>query len=86
MRWGYEKTVFLSGQSISTYRSPASSAIDHLAWSPDGKQIAIAGQQMKMQTLDAATRTSLPGPLMARTWPRKMRREPPSGEPAEISA
>ncbi len=29
--------------------------ITSVAWSPDGRQIAVAGQQMKMQVLDAAT-------------------------------
>jgi WD40 repeat protein len=90
-----------TGQFLSTDRSPSSSLIDHLAWSPDSrrivsvtgagfgshpiiaqvwdaasgtllfttpdehvtsvawspdsKQLAVAGQQMQMQTLDAAT-------------------------------
>jgi len=30
-------------------------SVTSVAWSPDGKQLAVAGQQMKMQTLDAAT-------------------------------
>lgn len=30
-------------------------SVTSVTWSPDGKQLAVAGQQMKMQTLDAVT-------------------------------
>ena len=50
-----------TGQYLSTYRSPASSGIDHLAWSPDSRRIVSAtgagfsGHPIIAQIWDAAT-------------------------------